>query len=1510
MIKSFSSYATVFLSLVGAGLLIFFALALSGKVSLPFALSTGGQGFTAATAYWKTAYANDGTYLSAGGRATGDGTCATTQSLNVVGVGAIDVSLDAYPGFGASGKVYAGQLKSSTLAVGVSPNTQATINYSCRPSYSISYVYNSCSWYECGCYASYSSGSLANSVVVKGPSGEVLYSGSTLYGSVPVTIAGTAGDTKNYTVDCVGGSQTWTATASAVVFPPNIITLTALPATVLTGNASTLSWSADAVTDSSCIISSPAAQLFSAQASADKSPNGFSWTLNNLDWSDFVYDTPTNNFAVGNRFGPSAGTLTSGNLTSTGVQQSTFATSSGKWYWEVTANAAAVVAGVITEGGTASTVSVPSGTTAGFKYDADAGSLTYTTNGSTYNPVGSGFSGKRFAYASGGSNTFNFGQGAQAGLSYSTAAGGAFKYTPPAGFKAFSSRTMTAPAIAKSSNYFDAVTYTGNGGTQSITSLNFQPDLVWLKNTGSTNWHTIADSVRGVFKSLFSNDTSAETTSDSNGFVSAFSTNGFTVTNGALTAGNTNVSAGKYIAWAWKEAPTTDGVDIVSYSGNGAANRNISHALGATPDFALVKRLDAAGDWFAWHSSFSGNSTFVPFNSTVVPSSTNSPWGTGNFSATQFMVSNNATNDANNCTFSQQTVILTSGTTWTVPSNWSSTNTIEVIGGGGGGGGPAANVKGGGGGGGAYAKISNLALTPNATVQISVGAGGAGGAAGATAINGTNGGATWFNGTSLAAASVSADGGKGGLAATTGGAGGLTTAGVGTVEYAGGAGGNGGTKGGGGGGAAGLNGAGRSGSNGSGGQGDADYGGSAGGLPGGDGNEWGTAGSGGGGGAPGGGGAQAGFDGGLYGGGGGGGNNQGAGGSGRPGVIVITYTPSTCQPASYVAYLFKQVDGFSSFGKYTGNASANGPFVYTGFKPKYVMVKNITGAGYSWYVNDSTRNPANPVDSAQALNTAAAQINGYGIDFLTNGFKIRGANANWNAGSAHSYAYAAFAGQPFQQSGQPGSVDLGTSVHFNGTDAYMDRTPTVAGNLRTFTLSFWVKRGKLGVQQYIFSAGTGGRKFAVFFRSDDALEVDLGGNKNDTTTTTNFRDPNGWVHILISEDSTQSTQAGRGLKIYANNVDVSPPLGGGTPNLNEYTDLNSVTLHRIGQDVEGGDYFDGYLADLYLIDGQQLPPSAFAAPTANGYWEPASYNGSYGTNGFHLDFTGGGSSGNVPTGNLTQNTTFVLQCTDLATGSSVFASATVAVASGMLSITATDNLGVVTSSPVVLGTDQSTTIAWTGVGSVQASSCEVKRSDGVSTTTISTGSSGGISVQGPFASGYRSFSIACTDGAGQDLTPAYIRADISDVCSDIPGYQAVPLSSPCLTPGSAPGQCIPSGYIYKGSSNSCINPPPPPVLTQGTSFTANRVRSGAAATLSWIVSGMVANIDCYISPAAFVPTLPATGKLTWVSGNPWSSSVLTSALTSNKTFTLSCGNSIATTTASATATLLPGFREI
>jgi hypothetical protein len=117
---------------------------------------------------------------------------------------------------------------------------------------------------------------------------------------------------------------------------------------------------------------------------------------------------------------------------------------------------------------------------------------------------------------------------------------------------------------------------------------------------------------------------------------------------------------------------------------------------------------------------------------------------------------------------------------------------------------------------------------------------------------------------------------------------------------------------------------------------------------------------------------------------------------------------------TYVAYCFAPVAGYSAFGSYTGNGSADGPFVYTGFRPAFVLVKYSSTTSY-WIVFDNKRNTYNLTNNGLQPNDSAAEnSNLFFVDFLSNGFKARdGGGLN---GSGQTAIYAAFAESPFKYS--------------------------------------------------------------------------------------------------------------------------------------------------------------------------------------------------------------------------------------------------------------------------------------------------------------------------------------------------------------------------------------------------------------------------------------------------------------------------------------------------------------
>jgi hypothetical protein len=370
----------------------------------------------------------------------------------------------------------------------------------------------------------------------------------------------------------------------------------------------------------------------------DYSGNGNNWTPNNISVTsgstyDSMLDVPTlwadggngrGNYCTLNPLDKNAGTTPSNaNLTWTASTpwrsaRATFGMTTGKWYWEVTASGANNMHGIGTATAAVSDNNYPgkdangwgyfdsngnkftngSGSSYGASYttndvigvafDADNGTLTFYKNGTSQGTAFTGLtSGPYFPMVGneGSTSHSNFGQRP-------------FAYTPPTGFKALNTQNLPEPVIKKGNQYFDAKAYTGNGGTQTISGMQFAPDLVWIKNRGSVTDHGLFDTVRGATKRISSNLANAESTEVNS--LTAFTSDGFTV--GATQDFNQNGVG--LVGWQWKEG-ATPGFDIVTYTGTGA-NRTIAHNLGVAPAMMIVKRRDSGpSSWTVWHSSFS-----------------------------------------------------------------------------------------------------------------------------------------------------------------------------------------------------------------------------------------------------------------------------------------------------------------------------------------------------------------------------------------------------------------------------------------------------------------------------------------------------------------------------------------------------------------------------------------------------------------------------------------------------------------------------------------------------------------------------------------------------------------------------------------------------------------------------------------------------------------------------------------------------------------------------------------
>jgi len=204
-----------------------------------------------------------------------------------------------------------------------------------------------------------------------------------------------------------------------------------------------------------------------------------------------------------------------------------------------------------------------------------------------------------------------------------------------------------------------------------------------------------------------------------------------------------------------------------------------------------------------------------------------------------------------------------------------------------------------------------------------------------------------------------------------------------------------------------------------------------------------------------------------------------------------------------------------------------------------------------------------------------------------------------------------------------GGYQISRSLRFNIADtAYLVRAPSTTTNRKTFTWSAWVKRSQITPYQSIFSAND--NTFATAFGGDQQWQVFFDVGTYAVNTAQVFRDPSAWYHLVVAIDTTQATASNR-VKMYVNGTQITTFAGTPSyPPQNFDTAVNQASSnHRIGAGpTYANNWFGGYQADVYLIDGQQLTPSSFGETNVQtGVWGPKIYSGSYGTNGFYLNFS-------------------------------------------------------------------------------------------------------------------------------------------------------------------------------------------------------------------------------------------------------------------------------------------------
>ena len=240
-----------------------------------------------------------------------------------------------------------------------------------------------------------------------------------------------------------------------------------------------------------------------------------------------------------------------------------------------------------------------------------------------------------------------------------------------------------------------------------------------------------------------------------------------------------------------------------------------------------------------------------------------------------------------------------------------------------------------------------------------------------------------------------------------------------------------------------------------------------------------------------------------------------------------------------------------------------------------------------------------------------------------------------------------------------GAFSIDNSLRLNQSDnPRLTRTPSSQGNPRTFTFSCWAKKSSNGTRQVLFGADIPSQANASYvrFTDDDTLQAyfDYGNNtlEANLNSVAKFRDVSAFYHVVWATDTSLSTEADR-IKLYVNGVQITDFQSPDYISQNFGTDINQTHPHYVGTDTVGvGNDLSlgGYLADVHFIDGQQLSPTDFGEfDSDSGIWKPKAYSGSYGSNGFKLDFSNSSNFGEDFSGNDNDFTATNLASTDQTT---------------------------------------------------------------------------------------------------------------------------------------------------------------------------------------------------------------------------------------------------------------------
>jgi len=203
---------------------------------------------------------------------------------------------------------------------------------------------------------------------------------------------------------------------------------------------------------------------------------------------------------------------------------------------------------------------------------------------------------------------------------------------------------------------------------------------------------------------------------------------------------------------------------------------------------------------------------------------------------------------------------------------------------------------------------------------------------------------------------------------------------------------------------------------------------------------------------------------------------------------------------------------------------------------------------------------------------------------------------------------------------------------------YLTRTPSSAGNRRTYTFSGWFKRSNITDSNILFEARIDNdNRFDFRFGDNEKLLI-YGEISNSNLvyleTSAVYRDPSAWYHVVVTVDTTQSTQSDR-VKVYVNGSQITSfATSTNTLSQNQETPVNTTNVHSIGANTTGGGAYDGYAAHVHFTDGYAYAASTFGSTATNGQWVPnETPSVTYGTNGYFLKFTNASDLGEDFSGN-------------------------------------------------------------------------------------------------------------------------------------------------------------------------------------------------------------------------------------------------------------------------------------